>query len=864
MLSHISQKNLLSSSLLILSLFLLSPETKAMEEGLRENHTEIRKGIPLTFRKGTAQEYTEKDGMITIITDNNNRATYQAITNRVNVAAGEMFQIPYEIKVEEGGKMSFGVLNTKGDNWIGGEAIFLEAGSYTGVKEILIPQGESLISLVLRNYHLGTAGQSTFTTKLGLEKVEVQKSIISIPEKTGNTIPLKFKKLYAQEYKEEKGIIEITTKNDNRASYQAETNRVKVTPGEKFQIPYKITVEEGGKMAFGVLNSARNGWIGGEVPFLEPKSYTGVKEIMIPQGESEISLVLLNYHLGTAGQSTFTAKLGLEKMEESKELSPLLLNNSHLQDLIEKNGPKIEEKINNFIEDNNFLNIKKGELDPKTEIYEKFLGIIGSNNDNDLKNIKKFTSHLSENELADIQIALSKYAEILPSDSKKPNNLLNIIEKALELKLSAEEIRLRRKAIENSKETFLSKFQNFEHAKVIALLLKGNEGQIQAIAENYDQLAQLAPQNSSNLFDLMDSALAVPIKELKTRLEAISKDKKKLLSKSQSFDHVKVIALLLKGNVDQIQAIADNYDQLTTFGFNVSLIESAITVPAGELKSRLEAINNNMDKVSVRIPLKKLNLNNDDDNKVNSIRPFSEKINNFSDRSYLRNESQIYYLECQEDLPRIVSSLLKGTVEQIIDIANNAQIFFVDCLADKIIYVYHTEESSYYEKKVSVWNIYRPVIIDEIISLKLDSQEIKERGEAILKQKEVFFHHIYYDHEITAYLMKCRVEQIEKIAEYIKELPVYFNIKKLQGFLVTPIVRHLITAYLQTNDEEMSRRIKIIKEKQQKLFQISWGASQRHINFLSDLFYHSESEIEKITKQSLLYNHEYKVVKSSY
>jgi hypothetical protein len=350
MLNHFSQKNLLSSSLLVLSLFLLSPETKAMKEDLFEETSLTKKKtttIPLIFKKFYAQEYAEKDGILTITTKNDKLASYQAETNRVKVTPGETFQIPYNIKVEDGGKVAFGVLNSARNGWIGGEVPFLEPKSYTGVKEIMIPQGESEISLVLLNYHLGTAGQSTFTAKLGLEKVEVQKSIISIPEKTGNTIPLKFKKLYAQEYIEKDGTLTIITKNDNRASYQAETNRVKVTPGERFQIPYKITVEEGGKMAFGVLNSARNGWIGGEV-VLTPGTYHKTHKIMIPKDESEISLVLLNYHLGTPGQSKFTAKLGLEK-EEILSIQQVIQNAKNIRhsqaidEILEKGDPKLVE-----------------------------------------------------------------------------------------------------------------------------------------------------------------------------------------------------------------------------------------------------------------------------------------------------------------------------------------------------------------------------------------------------------------------------------------------------------------------------------------------------------------------------------------
>jgi hypothetical protein len=257
-------------------------------------------GLPLTFTKGTAQEYKENNGTLTIATDKNVNATYQAETNRVNVTSGQKFKIPYDITVLSG-KMSFGVLNSKRNGWIGGEAIFLKPGLYKNVHEVVIPEGETEVSLVLRNYHLktnGGEGQSKFTAKLGLEKMR--------------TIPLTFKKGTAQEYKENNGILTITTDNNANATYQAETNRVSVTPGQKFKIPYDITVLSG-KMSFGLLNSKRNGWIGGEAIFLKPGLYKNVHEVIIPEGETEISLVLRNYHLGTSGQSKFTAKLGLEK-----------------------------------------------------------------------------------------------------------------------------------------------------------------------------------------------------------------------------------------------------------------------------------------------------------------------------------------------------------------------------------------------------------------------------------------------------------------------------------------------------------------------------------------------------------------------
>jgi hypothetical protein len=138
-------------------------------------NTEFVESIPLTFTKSTAKEYSENDGIIMVTTDDNANATYQVVTNRLTVEPDQKFILKSNVALAKG-KMSFGVLNTKSNGWIDGEEIFLKPGFYAGVKEFVIPNHESEISLVLRNYHLGTnggAGQSKFTAKLELEKVEV-------------------------------------------------------------------------------------------------------------------------------------------------------------------------------------------------------------------------------------------------------------------------------------------------------------------------------------------------------------------------------------------------------------------------------------------------------------------------------------------------------------------------------------------------------------------------------------------------------------------------------------------------------------------------------------------------------------------
>jgi hypothetical protein len=181
MLNYFSQKNLLSSSLLGLSLFMLSPEGKSMDENDTFFIQKRAAAIPLTFTKGTAVEYKydAKNGIIMITTDNNANATYQATTQRIKVISDDIFKIRFDIKVEEGGKMSFGVLNTKRNGWIEGEVV-LDPGMHNSSKKIVIPPEESEISVVFRNYHLtsnGGAGQSKFMAKLTLERIEEEKEL---------------------------------------------------------------------------------------------------------------------------------------------------------------------------------------------------------------------------------------------------------------------------------------------------------------------------------------------------------------------------------------------------------------------------------------------------------------------------------------------------------------------------------------------------------------------------------------------------------------------------------------------------------------------------------------------------------------
>jgi tetratricopeptide (TPR) repeat protein len=217
------------------------------------------------------------------------------------------------------------VITLNNDNGIVAKALNKLKTLYLGNEDVVIEDGDSL-------YLLGKSIEEN-VFEINTDSVKDQKlKLFQEAKKFGNkladteienlnpkptvimtSIPLKFKKLYAKEYKDENGILTIKTDNNKNATYQAETQREKVTLDDEFEISYDITVENGGKMSFGVLNTKRDGWIDGEVILETGVHNGGIKNVKIPAGESEISLVLRNYHLGIPGESKFTAKLGLNK-----------------------------------------------------------------------------------------------------------------------------------------------------------------------------------------------------------------------------------------------------------------------------------------------------------------------------------------------------------------------------------------------------------------------------------------------------------------------------------------------------------------------------------------------------------------------
>lgn len=266
----------------------------------------------------------EEGGNVRVTTDNNALATYQLISPRRSVIVGEKIKVPYEIVVEEGGKVSLGLLNTARNRWYGLEGLLFNTETapktFKGVYERVVPEGETETSLVFRNYHLGAAGQSIFTIlALGFETsitpILANEFVAFENIALGNTGK-------PERVEEKDRGVTVVTDNNASASYQLRSDLVPVNPGDSLEVTYKVTLQPHSKISFGFLNTQGNGWypsLGKSAELIlttgeEEQTYEGTYLRTVPVGEEKTSLVVRNYHLRTAGQSTFAIeKLGFKK-----------------------------------------------------------------------------------------------------------------------------------------------------------------------------------------------------------------------------------------------------------------------------------------------------------------------------------------------------------------------------------------------------------------------------------------------------------------------------------------------------------------------------------------------------------------------
>ncbi|MDI9638451.1 hypothetical protein QM565_22280 [Geitlerinema splendidum] len=94
----------------------------------------------------------------------------------------------------------------------------------------------------------------------------------------------------------------ITVLSDNRELYtcQLTSKRFKVAPGERIKVTYNITADAE-VIALNFLNSKRDNWYWEINPFLLKKGkHSGTLKAVVPQGESETSLIFYNNRASTA------------------------------------------------------------------------------------------------------------------------------------------------------------------------------------------------------------------------------------------------------------------------------------------------------------------------------------------------------------------------------------------------------------------------------------------------------------------------------------------------------------------------------------------------------------------------------------
>ena len=102
--------------------------------------------------------------------------------------------------------------------------------------------------------------------------------------------------------------IEVTSNIGTRLNL-LQTERFKVNPGDKISVPYKITLQPGGRISLGLLNTKQNGcW---ERIWLDARNEKAAKTFeaahvrVVPEGETECSLFFFNEQEKPA-QSIFT------------------------------------------------------------------------------------------------------------------------------------------------------------------------------------------------------------------------------------------------------------------------------------------------------------------------------------------------------------------------------------------------------------------------------------------------------------------------------------------------------------------------------------------------------------------------------
>jgi hypothetical protein len=235
--------------------------------------------------------------------------------------------------------MCFGWLNTGKDGWYVGQnasgeleaEVVFSTGNHAVSFDRIVPEGEKETELVLRNYHLGTPGQTTFT----LKRIQMRIEKPSNGEEGKAPITNVLKSVKFESTRAALNFIEGTdgsyslTTNNDIATRLATTQRLRVNPGDKLSVEGDLEIKGDDLMCLGWLNTARQGYYSKKNSsgqnedriLLKAGQSTICFDRTVPEGETETSLVLSKRLLGTTGQTTIALnnfKVKIDKLNNTE------------------------------------------------------------------------------------------------------------------------------------------------------------------------------------------------------------------------------------------------------------------------------------------------------------------------------------------------------------------------------------------------------------------------------------------------------------------------------------------------------------------------------------------------------------------
>jgi len=332
-----------------------------MDGNTYENTIESKKGwkaLPIDWDNSPNRErfpkqaiLTEKDGIITLTTDCSETHLYQCESqNLKNVNPGDTLRFSYDIEGEAQG-LTLILRNKTLQRPLPGTIFPLQNGlNKKQDLQFIIPEGAKDISVLFYNDKI-IDSKKLIISSLKLEKLEeiIENGRKSLPIDWDNS-PNRERFPKKAIVKEENGKIILTTDCSGAHLFQRESKSLKdVNPGDTLRFSYDIE----GK-AQGLTLILRDKTHQRPIPGAFFTLQNGVNkkqdlQFIIPEGAKDISVLLYNEAIIPSATLTIN-ELKIEKVEETKDLSPSLLNNSKLQNLIKNNQNNsnliMEEKKN--------------------------------------------------------------------------------------------------------------------------------------------------------------------------------------------------------------------------------------------------------------------------------------------------------------------------------------------------------------------------------------------------------------------------------------------------------------------------------------------------------------------------------------